>query len=77
MAAFFRYVIWFSLAVAAIVLGVILGDYGAWYLSWILGTGMMILIAAMGGVLFETQEDEKTQHESAAASSANPETARR
>jgi uncharacterized membrane protein len=71
MGSFIRYIIWFTLSIIAIVLGVLLGDYGAWYLSWILGTGMMLLIAALGGVLFEAQEEEKLKREGAAASSAS------
>jgi predicted outer membrane lipoprotein len=44
----------------AIVIGVILGDYGAWYFSWVVGTIMIVLIAAAGGVLLDTQEDEQS-----------------
>lgn len=69
MGSFIRYIIWLTLSVIAIVLGVLLGDYGAWYLSWILGTGMMLLLAALGGVLFEAQEEEKLKRESDTASS--------
>ena len=58
------------LAIVAIILGVLLGDYGPWYLSWVLGTGLMVLVAAMGGVYFEAQEDAKLQSEKAAATSA-------
>lgn len=71
MASFIRYIIWFTISLIAIVLGIVLGDYGAWYLSWVLGTGTMVLVAAMGGVLFEAQEEEKVQSENAAASSLN------
>lgn len=53
---FFRYVIAMGIAVVAIVIGVILGDYGPWYFSWFLGTGFMVLVAAAAGVLFEAQE---------------------
>lgn len=67
MASFIRYIIWFTISMIAIVLGIVLGDYGAWYLSWILGTATMVLVAAMAGVLFEAQEDEKVQNENAAA----------
>jgi predicted MFS family arabinose efflux permease len=44
----------------AIVIGVVLGDYGAWYFSWVVGTIMIVLIAAAGGVLLDTQEDEQS-----------------
>jgi hypothetical protein len=45
-------------AVLAIVIGVIVGDYGAWYFSWVVGTIMIVLVAAAGGVLLDTQENE-------------------
>ena len=58
---FWRFVIAMVIAVIAILLGVILGDYGPWYLSWMLGTGFMVLVAASGAVLFEGQEDALAQ----------------
>lgn len=61
MSTFSHVVILFILAVIVILLAVILGDYGPWYLAWLLGTGFMILVAAMGGVLFEDQERELIQ----------------
>jgi hypothetical protein len=45
-------------AVVAIVIGVIVGDYGAWYFSWVVGTIMIVLFAAAGGVLLDTQEKD-------------------
>ena len=54
---FLRYIIAMTLAALAILLGIILGDYGPWYLSWFLGTGFMVLVAVSAGVLFEAQED--------------------
>lgn len=45
-------------AVVAIVLGVVVGDYGAWYFSWLIGTATIVLFAVAGGVLFDTQEKE-------------------
>ncbi len=54
---FVRYIIAMTLAALAILLAIILGDYGPWYLSWFLGTGFMVLVAASAGVLFEAQED--------------------
>ncbi len=52
-----RYIIAMGLAGLAILFAIILGDYGPWYLSWLLGTGFMVLVAASAGVLFEAQED--------------------
>ncbi|MGQ3676577.1 hypothetical protein ACT6QH_13910 [Xanthobacter sp. TB0139] len=54
---FWRYVIAMVITVIAILLAVILGDYGPWYLSWLLGTGFMVLLAVSAGVLFEAQDD--------------------
>jgi len=50
--------------VIAIVMGVILGERGAWYFSWLIGTITIVLVAAAGGVLFDTQEKEQdaTRH---------------
>ena len=52
-----RYIIAMGLAALAILFGIIFGDYAPWYLSWFLGTGFMVLVAASAGVLFEAQED--------------------
>lgn len=52
-----NYIIALGLSAVAILLGIILGDYGPWYLSWFLGTGFMILVAVSAGVLFEAQDD--------------------
>ncbi|MCX5591628.1 hypothetical protein [Alcaligenes endophyticus] len=57
MSVLMRCIVLLILAVIVIFLAVILGDYGPWYLSWLLGTGFMVLVAAMGGVMFEEQED--------------------
>lgn len=49
-----------AIAVIAIVLGVVIGNYGAWYFSWLIGTATIVLFAVAGGVLFDTQEKEGT-----------------
>lgn len=54
---FFRYCLAMVITFLMIFIAIILGDYGAWYLSWVLGTGFMILVAAFGGVLFDVQEE--------------------
>jgi hypothetical protein len=53
-----HFVMLLAAAVVAIVIGVIVGDYGAWYFSWVVGTIMIVLFAAAGGVLLDTQEKE-------------------
>ena len=40
----------------ALLLAVVAGDYAPWYFAWLVGTTMIVLIAASGAVLFETQE---------------------
>lgn len=54
---FLRYIVAMGLAALAILFAIILGDYGPWYLSWLLGTGFMVLVAVCAGVLFEAQDD--------------------
>ncbi|MGU3576659.1 hypothetical protein ACLBWZ_14065 [Brucellaceae bacterium C25G] len=66
MSVFWRFVLAMIIAVIAILIGIILGDYGPWYLSWLLGTGFMILVAALGGVLFEEQEEAASKRDSSA-----------
>lgn len=56
---FLHYVIAMAIACLAILVGIVLGDYGSWYLSWFLGTGFMVLVAVSAGVFFEAQEESK------------------
>jgi CDP-diglyceride synthetase len=58
MKTFVHFVLVLVAAVVAIVIGVIVGDYGAWYFSWFVGTIMIVLFSAAGGVLLDTQERE-------------------
>ncbi len=58
MKTFGYFVLFMFVAVIAIVLGIIVGDYGAWYFSWLIGSVMLILVAAAGGVLFDTQSED-------------------
>lgn len=67
---FLRYIIFMAIAAVAILIGIILGDYGPWYLSWLLGTGFMVLVAVSAGVYFEAQEDADQAKEKAAATGA-------
>lgn len=56
---FLNYIIAMAIACLAILVGIVLGDYGSWYLSWFLGTGFMVLVAVSAGVYFEAQEEAK------------------
>ena len=40
-----------------VFLAVVAGDYGPWYFAWLVGTTMIVLIAAAGAVLYDTQEE--------------------
>ncbi|GLU34789.1 hypothetical protein WKR88_20010 [Trinickia caryophylli] len=60
MKTFVHFVVMMAAVVLAIVIGVIVGDYGAWYFSWVVGTVMIVLFAAAGGVLLDTQEHEQS-----------------
>ncbi|MFG1431940.1 hypothetical protein V5F44_15095 [Xanthobacter sp. V2C-8] len=62
-----HYIIALVVAGLAVLLGIIIGDYGPWYMCWFLGTGLMILVAASSGVLFEAQEDAAEAGASAGA----------
>ena len=45
------------LAFVVIVLAVMLGDLGAWYFAWLIGTAMIVLVAAAGTAMLDTQEE--------------------
>lgn len=63
MKTFGYFLLFTAIAVIAIVLGVIIGDYGAWYFSWLIGTAMIVLFAVAGGVLFDAQETERERRQ--------------
>ncbi|MGO3741807.1 hypothetical protein [Kerstersia sp.] len=67
MSVLARFIVAGVLAVIVILLAIVLGDYGPWYFSWLLGTGFMILVAALGGVLFEAQEEAAERGDSGKA----------
>jgi predicted outer membrane lipoprotein len=80
MGTLVRFVVYLFIATCVIILAVILGAYGSWYFAWLIGTVMIVLIAAAGAVLLDTQEDERTragtgggghQHGEGASSSAS------
>ena len=52
-----QFLLFMLLAFAVIVLAILLGDLGAWYFAWLVGTAMIVLLAAAGGVLLDTQEE--------------------
>ncbi|OYW08511.1 MAG: hypothetical protein B7Z59_09895 [Acidiphilium sp. 37-67-22] len=56
MLSMIKFVALGGILVAAILLAVVTGDEGPWYFGWLVGTVMIVLIAASGAVLFEAQE---------------------
>lgn len=59
MKTFGQFVLYLVIALLAIVLGVVLGDYAPWYFAWLVGTVMLVLVAAAGGAWLDTQEAEQ------------------
>lgn len=51
------FVLLMVLALVAILLAIVLGDLGAWYFAWLLGTGMIVLVAAAGGAMLDAQDE--------------------
>ena len=58
-----KFVVYFVIVSVILFLCIILGDRAPWYFAWVLGTGMIILIAVSGAVLLEGQEEEQRQRE--------------
>jgi len=50
------FVLYMFMAVVVILLAIMLGNAGAWYFAWLVGTAMIVLIGAVGGVLLDTQD---------------------
>jgi hypothetical protein len=61
MKTFMQFMLFMVLAFVVIVLAIMLGDMGAWYFAWLVGTAMIVLIAAAGGVLLDTQDEHAAQ----------------
>jgi predicted outer membrane lipoprotein len=61
MKTFLLFLIFMIIAVLVIVMAVILGDAGAWYFAWLVGTAMIVLIAAAGGVMLDAQDERRAQ----------------
>jgi predicted outer membrane lipoprotein len=59
MKTFLLFLILMFIAVLVIVMAVILGDTGAWYFAWLVGTAMMVLVAAVGGVMLDAQDERR------------------
>jgi uncharacterized membrane protein len=57
MKIFLQFLMLMVIGGLAILLAIILGDRGAWYLAWILGTVVIVLVAAAAGLMLDTQDD--------------------
>jgi hypothetical protein len=57
MKTFLYFLLFMGLAIVVILLGVLLGAMGAWYLAWLIGTVMIVLVAAAGAALLDAQEE--------------------
>ncbi len=64
MGTLVRFVTYAAIAALVILMAILLGDYGAWYFAWILGTVMLVLVSAAGGALLDTQEEERQKKDS-------------
>ena len=56
MRTFWTFVILVVLAGLAILLGIALGERGAWYFAWLLGTVVAVMVAAGAGVMLDAQD---------------------
>lgn len=61
MKTFLLFVLFMAIATVVILLAVILGNSGAWYFAWLVGTSMIVLITTAGAVLLDTQEEHAAQ----------------
>jgi hypothetical protein len=57
MRTFLYFLLFMVIAAAVIILAAILGDVGAWYFAWLVGTTMIVLISAAGAALLDAQEE--------------------
>ena len=55
MQSFIKFVALAAVLALALFIAVVAGDDGPWYFAWLVGTTMIVLIAAAGAVLLETQ----------------------
>lgn len=61
MRTFLYFVLFMVIAFGVIFLAAVLGARGAWYFAWLVGTAMIVLIAAAGAALLDTQEDQAAE----------------
>jgi len=54
-----RIIFYLIIAFVALFMVILLGDKGAWYFAWLLGTVMIVLISAAGAAMLDTQDREE------------------
>ncbi len=57
MKTFGYFLLFLVLAVCVILLAVVLGARGAWYFAWLIGTPLIVLIAAAGAAWLDAHEE--------------------
>lgn len=65
MRTFLYFLLFMVIAAAVIILAAILGDVGAWYFAWLVGTTMIVLVSAVGGALLDAQEEHALETQGA------------
>ena len=58
MRTFLHFLLFMVVAAAVIVLAAILGNVGAWYFAWLVGTTMIVLVSAASASLLDAQEEQ-------------------
>ncbi|MBW4053081.1 MAG: hypothetical protein HIU85_16795 [Proteobacteria bacterium] len=58
MRTFLHFILFMVVAAVVIVLAAILGNVGAWYFAWLVGTTMIVLISAASAALLDAQEEQ-------------------
>ncbi len=67
MRSFLYFVLFLMIAVIVTVLAAILGDEGAWYFAWLIGTTMIVLVSAAGGAMMDAHEEQLAEQQRAEA----------
>ena len=61
MKTFLQFSLFMVIALLMILMAIVLGESGAWYFAWLVGTGMIVLITAAGGAMLDTQVESAAQ----------------
>ncbi len=64
MRSFLYFLLFMVVAVMIVVLAAILGDEGAWYFAWLIGTTMIVLVSAAGGAMLDATEEHLAEKRS-------------